>query len=221
VTVGLNKAPSYLGPLFLGLQEDELRAVAAKAVEKSFPKNAIVINEGERTDSLYVVLSGKVKIYLGDEVGKELILDIKGPGGYFGEMALADGERSASVVALEESRFAIISIADFRHLLLKYPEISLHVIENLVHIIRGLNKNVRSLAMLDVYGRLSRLLLELAVEDDGKLVISEKLTQKDMASRVGSSREMVNRIFRGLALGGYIKVEGKKIIINKTLPARW
>ena len=221
MTVGLNKAPSYLGPLFLGLQEDELRAVAAKAVERSFPKNAIVINEGERTDSLYVVLSGKVKIYLGDEIGKELILDIKGPGGYFGEMALAGGERSASVVALEESRFAIISIADFRHLLLKYPEISLHVIENLVHIIRGLNKNVRSLAMLDVYGRLSRLLLELAVEDDGKLVISEKLTQKDMASRVGSSREMVNRIFRGLALGGYIKVEGKKIIINKTLPAHW
>lgn len=208
-------------PLFLGLQEDDLRAIANKAVIKTCGKNALVIHEGDFTGSLYVVLSGKVKIFLGDESGKEVILDIKGPGGYFGEMALDDGPRSASVETLEPSTFAVISKNDFKHLLHEHPEISLQVIKNLVHIVRGLNKNVRSLAMLDVYGRVSALLLDLAVEQEGKLVISEKLTQKDMASRVGSSREMINRIFRGLASGGYIKVEGKKITINKALPPRW
>jgi CRP/FNR family transcriptional regulator, cyclic AMP receptor protein len=216
----IDRLAPYLGPLFLGLQEEDLRAVASKAVIKTYAKNAIVISEGEMTGSLYVILSGKVKIYLGDESGKELILGMKGPGGYFGEMALDGEPRSASVMTLETSSFAVISNTDFKHLILEFPEISLHIIRNLAHIVRGLNKSVRSLAMLDVYGRLSRLLLDLAVEQGGKLVISQKPTQKDMANRVGSSREMINRIFRGLALGGYIKVEGKQITINKTLPAR-
>lgn len=218
--VNLKKTPLFLGPLFLGLQEDDLCALVDKAAIRTFPKNAIVISEGDFTGSLYVVLSGKVKVCLGDESGKELILDIKGPGGYFGEMALDERPRSASVVTLEPSQFAVISKTDFEHLLLEHPEISLHVIKNLIHIVRGLNKNVRSLAMLDVYGRVSRLLLDLAVDQEGTLVISEKLTQQDMANRVGASREMISRIFRGLTFGGYIKVEGKKITINKALPPR-
>jgi CRP/FNR family cyclic AMP-dependent transcriptional regulator len=208
-------------PLFLGLQEDDLRALAAKAVIKTFARDATIISEGEFTASLYVILSGKVKVCLGDESGKELILDIKGPGGYFGEMALDERPRSASVVTLEASRFAVFSQTDFKHLLLEHPEISQHVIKDLINIVRGLNKNFKNLVMRDVYGRVSRLLIDLAVEHDGKLVISEKLTQQDMASRVGSSRETINRIFRDLSIGGYIKVEGKKITINKALPARW
>lgn len=207
-------------PLFSGLAEDELRAIADKAVIKTCAKDAMVINEGESTGSLYVVLTGKVKVFLGDESGKEIILAIKGPGGYFGEMALDDQPRSASIVALEPSRFAVFSKADFKHLLLEHPELSQHVIRDLIHVVRGLNRNVRGLTMLNVYGRVSRLLLDLAVDEEGKLVISGKLTQQDVANRVGSSREMVSRIFRGLATGGYIKVEGKKITINKALPQR-
>ena len=208
-------------PLFLGLQEDDLHALAEKAVIRTFPKNAIVISEGELTEPLYVVLSGKVKVYLSDKNGKELVLDIKGPGGYFSEMVLDGGPRSASVVTTEPSQFAVISKADFKNLLLEHPEIALHVIKNLIHMARGLNQSVRSLAMLDVYGRVSRMLLDLAVEQDGKLVILEKLTQKDMASRVGASRELINRILRDLTIGGFIKVEGRKITINKALPPRW
>jgi CRP/FNR family transcriptional regulator, cyclic AMP receptor protein len=211
--VNLNKIP-----LILGMQEEDLHALADKAVIKTFPKNVTVLDEGESSGSLYVILAGKVKVYLADESGKELILDIKGAGGYFGEMALDERPRSATVVTLEASRFAVFSRTDFKHLLLEHPEVSQHVIKNLIHIVRGLNKNVRSLAMLNVYGRVSQLLLDLAVDQHGTLVISEKLTQKDMANRVGSSREMVSRIFRGLSLGGYIKVEGKKITINKSLP---
>ena len=208
-------------PVFEGLQEEDVRALADKAVVRNFPKNTIVVNQGDLTDSLYVILAGKVKVYLGDESGKELILDIKGPGQYFGEMVLDEGPRSASVITMEPSQFAVISRADSRNFLLKHPKIALHVITNLIRTARGLNENVKSLAMLDVYGRVARMLLELAVEEDGHLVIPGKLTQKDMANRVGASREMINRILRDLSTGGYIKVESGRITIQKAPPPRW
>jgi len=206
-------------PLFEGLAEADLRALAERTAARSFPKNAIVVNEGDRTDSLYLILSGKVKVYLGDESGKEVILDMKGPGQYFGEMVLDDKPRSATVMTIEPSQFAVLSRADFTAFLLKHPEVALQVIRNLIRVARGLNENVRSLAMLDVYGRVARALLELAVEKDGKLVI-EKLTQKDIANRVGASREMINRILRDLSQGGYVSIEGGRIIIHKAPPER-
>jgi len=206
-------------PLFEGLAEADLRALAERTAARSFPKNAIVVNEGDRTDSLYLILSGKVKVYLGDESGKEVILDMKGPGQYFGEMVLDDKPRSATVMTTEPSQFAVLSRADFTAFLLKHPEVALQVIRNLIRVARGLNENVRSLAMLDVYGRVARALLELAVEKDGKLVI-EKLTQKDIANRVGASREMINRILRDLSQGGYVSIEGGRIIIHKAPPER-
>lgn len=205
-------------PLFAGLPDADLQAIAKKAVTKTYGKNAMVVTEGEFTKSLYVIISGKVKVYLNDENGKELVLDSKGPGEYFGEMVLDEGPRSASVVTTEPSTFAVISTAQFKDVLLKHPEIALIVIKNLIRMGRTLNENIRSLAMLDVYGRVSRMLLDLAVEKGGMLAIPEKLTQQEMANRVGTSREVINRILRDLAAGGYIRVEGKTIIINKPLP---
>src|ERR1044072_3772555 len=99
-------------PLFAGLKDDQLRALVERTVPRSFPKNAIVVNEGDLTDSLYLIISGKVKVYLGDESGKELILDIKGPGQYFGEMVLDDRARSATVMTVEAAQFATLSRAD-------------------------------------------------------------------------------------------------------------
>jgi CRP/FNR family cyclic AMP-dependent transcriptional regulator len=162
-----------------------------------------------------------VKIYLADEHGKELILAIKGPGQYFGEMVLDGDARSASVMTLEPSQFVILSRGDFRTFLLGHAEVALQLIENLIRVARGLNRSVRNLAMLDVYGRVARILLELAVERDGKLVIPEKLTQKDIAARVGASREMINRILRDLTTGGYVSVQEGRITINKAPPQRW
>lgn len=208
-------------PPFRGLPEDKLRALAEKAVTKSVSKNVIVITEGEFTRSLYVILSGRVKVYLDDENGKELVLDVKGPGEYFGEMALDDGPRSASVATLEPCQFAVISAADFKAVLTEQPEIALQVITNLIRMTRGLNENVRSLALLDVYGRVARMLLELAVEQGGNQVLPEKLTQQEMASKVGTSREVINRILRDLITGGYIKIEEKRITIIKRLPAKY
>jgi CRP/FNR family cyclic AMP-dependent transcriptional regulator len=129
-------------------------------------------------------------------------------------MVLDEGPRSASVMTMEPSQFAVISGNDFKNFLLKHPLIALHVITNLIRLARGLNENVKSLAMLDVYGRVARMLLDLAVKQDGHLVIPEKLTQKEMANRVGASREMINRILRDLTIGGYIKIEGGRITIQ-------
>jgi len=207
-------------PLFAGLPDSDLQAIARKAVIKSYEKNAIVVTEGEFTKSLYVIITGRIKVYLDDENGKELVLDSKGPGEYFGEMVLDEGPRSASVVTTEPSTFAVIATAVFKDLLVKHPEIALIVIKNLIRMARGLDENVRSLAMLDVYGRVSRMLLDLAVEQRGMLVIPEKLTQQEMANRVGTSREVINRILRDLTAGGYIRIEDKTIIINKPLPPR-
>src|SRR5207248_10954838 len=102
-----------------------------------------------------------------------------------------------------------------------HPKIGFHVIENLIKLLRGMNVNIKSLAMMDVYGRVARMLLDLATETDGKLVIADRLTQKDMAARVGASREVNNRILKDLSTVGYIKIEGGRITITKTPPARW
>ena len=208
-------------PLFQGLQESDLRALAERTVTRSYPKQAIIVNEGDESDSLYLILAGRVKIYLSEESGKELILAIKGPGQYFGEMVLDEQPRSASVMTLEPAQFAVLSRADFKAFLLRHGEVALQLIQNLIRVARGLNQNVRSLAMLDVYGRVARMLLELAVERDGKMVIPERLTQKDLAARVGASREMINRILRDLTAGGYVSVKEGRITINKAPPPRW
>jgi CRP/FNR family transcriptional regulator, cyclic AMP receptor protein len=208
-------------PLFAGVEDEALRPLAEKALIRAFPKNAIIVHEGDVSQSLYVILSGKVRVFLADDSGKELIVDVKGPGQYFGEMALDEKPRSASVMTVEASRFAIISKADFRSFLETHPNIGFHVIENLIKLVRGMNSNIKSLAMMDVYGRVARMLLDLATETDGKLVIRDRLTQKDMAARVGASREMINRILKDLSVGGYIKIEGGRITITKTPPPRW
>lgn len=207
--------------LLPGLTDQHLRDLAKRGVSRTYPKNAVVISEGDATDSLYVILSGKVKVFLSDDDGKEVILNTAGPGSYFGEMVLDGGPRSASVMTLEASKFAIVTRGEVERFLVENPEVALNVVKGLIARVRALTDNVRSLALLDVYGRIARLLLDLAVERDGKLVISEKLTQQDIANRVGASREMVSRIFKDLTAGGYLSFEGKMITITKKPPAHW
>ncbi|HVY07459.1 MAG TPA: cyclic nucleotide-binding domain-containing protein [Burkholderiales bacterium] len=206
---------------FWTLPPQHLKALGEQGTVRSYPKNAVIINEGERSDSLYIVLSGKVKVYLADETGKELLLSTQGPGEYFGEMILDEGPRSASVMTLEPSRFAVVSVAQFRQFLSQNPDIGLELIKSLIYRMRALTKTVGNLGLLDVYGRVARLLIDMAVEENGKQVIKEHLTQQDMASRVGCSREMISRILKDLRVGGYIKMEGERMIIAKKPPAAW
>ena len=203
------------------LSVEELRAISAHAQTRAFPKNAVVLNEGDNTDSLYIILEGRVKAFVSDADGKEVVLSTQSTGEYFGEMVLDEGPRSASIMTLEPSRFLVVPKTDFKDFLVKNPAFAVRVIEKLIHRVRALTENVKSLALMDVYGRVARLLLELAKESDGKLAISERLTQKDIASRVGASREMVSLILKDLETGGYIRHEGHSIIIARTPPPRW
>ena len=209
-------------PLFSGLDNGELETLASCTRARSYRKNTIIFEEADDGDALYIVEAGQVKAYLSDEQGKEIVLSLLGPGDYFGEMALLDNApRSAAVITTQESILRVLSGSDFRATLAAHPGIALQLIRGLTERLRRSTENVRSLALMDVYGRVVRLLLDLAVEDDGRLLIPEKLTHQDIADRVGSSREAISRILKDLKVGGYVAVEGKRIEILSKLPHAW
>jgi CRP/FNR family cyclic AMP-dependent transcriptional regulator len=208
-------------PPFLGLSDQDIAALSRHAVTRAFPKNTIILNEGDLTDSLYIILSGRVKVFLANEEGKEIVLDTQGPGEYFGEMVLDEGPRSASVMTLEPCRFQLIPKDDVKALLQTHPDFAMHLVRKLIYRGRVLTEHVKSLALQNVYGRFAKLLNEMAVPQNGKRVLQEKLSQQEMANRVGASREMINRIVKDLTIGGYISVDGQRIVIHKTLPANW
>jgi CRP/FNR family cyclic AMP-dependent transcriptional regulator len=209
-------------PLFAGLQTDELEHLSSKAVTHTYPKNTIVINEGDISNSLYVIIEGQVKIFRANEEGREIVLNLQGPGEYFGEIALLDSEpRSVSVITLEKCRIAILSKADFEAFLLVNPPVMMTILCNAIARLRALTDTVSNLALLDVYGRVTRLLLQSAEEIDGIRTVNMALTQQDIASRVGSSREMVSRILKDLRTGGYIEQQDRQILIRKSLPHAW
>ena len=203
------------------LSREELEALTRGAVVRAFPRQAVVVNEGDRTDSLYVILSGRVRVFVADEEGNEVTLRTQTAGEYFGEMVLDEGPRSASVMTLEPSRFAMVSKEQFTAFIAGHPDFALRLIRKLIRRARDLTNNVRSLALLDVYGRVARLLLDLAVEQDGKRIIRERLTQQEIASRVGASREMVSLILKDLSAGGYISVASRTITLLRPPPKHW
>jgi len=209
--------------LFQGLSTDELEALAASSSSRAFPKNTVVIHENDPADSLFVIESGRVKVYCSDKNGKEFIMNTQGEGDYFGELALLDdSSRSASVRTVEKSSFCIIYKDDFNRVLDDHPNIARKLIGNLAARVRKLTADVKSLALQDVYGRVANVLMDLAeARGDGSMFIPEKLTQQDIADRVGASREMVARILKDLTIGDYIRFEGRHIIINTRLPAKY
>ena len=176
---------------------------------------------GQYPDAIFIIKSGRVKVFLRGEDDKGIVLNFHGPGEYFGELALSEAPRSASVITLEPTTFHIISKRDFEQFLSTNPDFALRLINRLMGRVRSLTENVKSLALRDVYSRVARLLLELAVERDGRPAITEKLSQKDIADRVGASREMISRIFKELVAGGYVDVQQRRITIKKALPPRW
>jgi CRP/FNR family cyclic AMP-dependent transcriptional regulator len=198
-----------------------LDEIASAATVRSFPKHAVIVTESDSTDNIYVMLAGKARVYVSDEKGREVVLNQLGPGEYFGEITIDGGPRSASVMALEQCRCALIRHTELTAFIERSPGFALHVVKKLAHRVRDLTENVRSLALLDVYGRVGRLLLELAEEDDGQLVITEPLTHKEIAARVGASREMISRIFSDLSDGGYLRKEEGRLVIARKPPPRW
>jgi CRP/FNR family cyclic AMP-dependent transcriptional regulator len=207
-------------PFFTQLSDKELDVVRSVAAEKNYSKNAVVLTEGEVGDSLYMIMSGKVKVFIGDEEGREIILKILGPGAFFGEMSMIDKQpRSASVTTIEASNFLVLAHAAFERCVEQQPRIANVVMQCLAQRVREADRKIGTLALMDVYGRVASTLLELAVYTDGKLMVGEKLSQQDLANMVGASREMVNRILKDLSERGFISIESKSItIINREFP---
>ena len=209
-----------IGPL-ASFDEKTLRELAPRGAARSYPKNAVVINEGDQTDSLYILLSGRAKVFVSEEDGREVVLSTIREGDYFGELVLYGGPRSASIMTLEPCRCFVIPLGDIEGLLEHNPLFAGHLIHMLIGRVRSLVRKVGDLALKDVYGRFAKFLDESAIERNGARVVPERLTQQDIAGRIGGSREMVNRIVKDLTAGGYISVDAKQITVHKKLPAQW
>ncbi len=199
-----------------------LRAIAERGNVKRYPAHAVLITEDDAADTLYIILSGRVKVYASNESGKDVTLNVLAPGDLFGEMAIDGRSRSASVMTLEPTSCALVSGADLRAFIVAHPDFAHQLILKLITRVRSLTGRVKSLALEDVYGRVVAL-LQATSEPDGERqrVVTQKMTQQDIAEHVGSSREMVSRIFKQLIVGGYVAVEGGRIRILKTPPAAW
>ncbi len=205
-------------PLFAGLDRAELAPLAAVAAVRNYPTDAIIVSEGDRADTLYFVLSGRVKVFVGGDDGREIVLAAQGSGTFFGDMMLDDGLRSASVMTLEPCRVAALSRHVFRDFLVRHPDTALALIKNLIRRTRSTNDQVRDLALLDAFGRVCKLLQSLAREVGGRLIVEERLTQEEIGERVGASREMVSRVLKDLKTGGYVRLENRRIVILRKLP---
>ena len=205
-------------PLFSVLPESQLALLTGVMGRKSFPRGTVIINAGDMTDSLYVIISGRLKVMMSDDEGREVILAILNPNDFFGEMGLLDDEpRSASVVALESCELLHLSKRDFKKCLEDNFEMALALMRGLVKRLREADKKIGSLALMDVYGRVARLLLEMAETIDGQKIVTKKVAKQDIAKMIGASREMVSRVMKDLQLSGYIEVRGNTLVIRDNL----
>jgi CRP/FNR family cyclic AMP-dependent transcriptional regulator len=204
------------------LDEGLLREIARRGGVRSYPMHAVLINEGDTADSLFIVLSGRVKVYSTSVEGKEVVITIHGAGEYVGELALDGGVRSASVMTIEPTTCSVVSGASLREFIAAYPDFASHLIRKLIRRVRHATESVKSLALEDVYARVIRLLAELSDPGAGaERRVRERLTQQDIADRVGASREMVSRIMKDLTTGGYIAVDEGRIVVLRKPPAAW
>ena len=197
------------------LPESLLSEIAERASTRTFAKDEIVVAEGDESDSIYLLLSGYAKVYTVDGKGNEIPLKQLGPGEYFGEVALDGGPRTASVKAVENCRCAVVRRGELRAFMTDYPEFALHRV-------RDLSGSMRDLVFVDVYGRVARLLLDLAEDQDGRLVIAHSPSDEGVATRVGATREMIGRIFSDLEESGYlVRENGRLVLMRKPPPALW
>ena len=206
-------------PMFGSIPEDQLRALATMVTRRSAPRGSAVMLAGDATDSLYIVISGRLKVMMGEADGKEVILGIIGPGEIFGEMGLIDDSpRSATVVAIEPCELLSVTKRAFRKCLVENTEVAMTVLRVVVRRLREADRKIGSLAMLDVYGRVARLLLDMSEEVNGQKVVTKRLTKQDIARMVGASREMVSRVMKDLEMSGYFEVRGSTIVLRDTIP---
>ena len=208
--------------IFAGLSQTERQILEQHMVKRTFQKNTVVINEGDEANSLFIIIEGTVKVFLSNEEGREIIINTQGPGDHFGELALLDDEpRSASVMTLSKSSIGVISKADFQSVLSKHPELAIKLLTEMTRRVRLLSDNIKTLALMDVYGRVAKTLLSLAEQVGEVMVIRNRPTQQDIANRIGASREIASGNAVGLPEGQMVTIDGRQLTINEKLPAAY
>jgi CRP/FNR family cyclic AMP-dependent transcriptional regulator len=198
-----------------------LDAISRHGGVRQFPAHAILINEGDRADTLYIVLSGRLRAYSSADNGREVVLGEHGPGEYLGELSLDGEPRSVSVKTLEPCACCLVQGAELRQFLADHPDFGVHLTAKLIRMVRRLTEQMKSLALQDVYTRIARVLGELSDPVGEERLVRHKLTQQEIAGRVGSSREMVNRVMKELTTGGYVSLREGRIVIHRKLPPAW
>lgn len=203
-------------PMFSSMSVAQREQIAKSIVWRRAVRGAVIVRSGDPTDSLYVLVSGSARVCNSDKDGKEVILSILEPGDFFGEMGLIDGSpRSADVIASSACDLLVISKPDFLNCMAENFEISFYIIKQLVGRLRSADRKIESLALLDVYGRVARLLLDFSEVQNNVRVVTRKITKQDMAKMIGASREMVSRVMKDLESSGYIRIEDGRIILDE------
>jgi CRP/FNR family cyclic AMP-dependent transcriptional regulator len=198
-------------PLFKGLDAVELARFGELLREKSYPKGSVILFEDDPGDALFVVRAGRVKVVLVAEDGREVILGLLGVGEHFGELSLIDDQpRSAHVIAMEESTLLVLRRDDFRRRVEQSPSVAWSLLTELSRRLRRADGKIGSLVLLDVPGRIARMLLDAA--DEGKSELIEKpLTHQTIAHLIGASRETVSRAMREFQDSGWITTDRRRI----------
>lgn len=198
-------------PLFSGLPPEELQQFAAITREKTYPKSSVILFEDDPGDSLFVIRDGRVKVVLVGEDGREVILGVLGVGEHFGELSLIDDQpRSAHVIAMEDSTLLVLRRDDFRRRVETSPTVAWTLLSELSRRLRRADGKIGGLVLLDVPGRIARLLLDMS-EEGGSETIEKPLTHQTIAQMIGASRETVSRAMREFQDQGWIGVERRKI----------
>ena len=208
-------------PLFSTLPKAQLSLLADCASARNYPRGSVILRAGQETDGLYIMLSGRAKVFMSNEDGREVILATLGARDFFGEMGLLDEQpRSASVETLEDSSLMRIGKADFLRCLSDNFDLAMRILLALVKRLRESDRQIESLALMDVYGRVARVLLDHAQPVDGQYVIANPPLKMEIARMIGASREMVSRVMKDLQQAGHIQVDKRRIVLFDRLGSR-
>lgn len=205
-------------PLFAGLSDETFADIAHAAMMRRVARGQAVVSAGDRADYVFLVLTGSLKAIVSDEDGREVILSIINQGELFGEMGMFDEQlRSATVVAVVASDLVLIHKNDLCRVMQANFDVSWRIMCNLAERLRNADRKIESLALMDVYGRVARLLLELSEDVGDETVVTRKLSKQDIARMIGASREMVSRVMKDLLQRGLIVERGTEILLCASL----
>ena len=205
-------------PLFSLLTNDQAQGIADAVVKRRFRRGEIIVEHGKKSNALFILLTGRARVLTSDSRGREVILAVLQPGHYVGEMSLIDNEpHSATVRAEVQTDMLILGRAEFARCLPENSSLSYAIMRGLVSRLRSADRQIESLALLDVYGRVARTLLEMAEADGDNRLIRNKVSRQDLAKIVGASREMVSRVMKDLEERGMIETQDNGSVLIKEL----